>query len=94
MDEPPMTKHDERLRSVGYLLPVMGWAAWLVGVGGLLLAWLIGTPIYSSYAGTFDSPSSVPVVLFAVGSAIVGTAMIRIGAAIRRAYRKGSRSGF
>jgi hypothetical protein len=94
MNDRPMTKLDERLHSVGYILAAIGWGAWLVGVGGPLLAWLTDTPIYNRNTGTMESPPSVPIVLFAAGSAIVGTVLIRIGYVIRRAYRNGRRSGF
>jgi len=94
MDEPKHTRFDIRLRSVGYLLPLMGFAIWILGVGIPAILWLTDTPIFNHDAGQFQSPRSLGTILFGVIAAMVGTAFIKLGAAIRRAYQNGQRSGF
>ena len=94
MDEPPVTRFDNRSRSGGYILPALGIAAWLLGVGAPVVAWLTNTPIYNRNTGQPEDPSLFPTVVFAVACAVIGTALIRGGSAIRRAYRNGRRSGF
>ena len=94
MDEQPMTRFDVRLRSGGYILPALGIFAWIIGVGGPVVAWLTNTPVYNRNTGQPESALSLSNVLFAVASAVIGTILIRVGGAIRRAYRNGRRSGF
>jgi hypothetical protein len=94
MNEQPTTWIDERLRSIGYILSAIGLAAWLLGVGAPLAAWLTNTPIYNRNTGQSENALSLANIVFAVASAVIGTLLIRWGAAIRRAYRNGRRSGF
>ncbi|WP_198354110.1 hypothetical protein [Sphingomonas sp. MA1305] len=94
MDEKPMTRFDIRLRSGGYILPAIGLFLWIVGVGVPIVAWLTNTPIYNRNTGQPGDALSLSGVLFAVASAMIGMILIRVGGAIRRAYRNGRRSGF
>ena len=93
MDEQRMTRFDERLRSGGFILPAIGLGLWAIGVGVPLVAWLTHTPIYNRNTGRPEDAFSLPIILFAVASAVIGTILIRAGGAIRRAYRNGRRSG-
>lgn len=93
INEKLMTRFDVRLQSGGYILTTMGLFTWIIGVGGPIVAWLTQTPIYNRNTGQPDDALSLPIVLFAVASAVIGTVLIRVGKAIRRAYRNGKRSG-
>ena len=94
MNEPRMTRFDDRLRSGGYILPAIGLAAWLIGVGAPVVAWFTNTPMYNRNSGQPENVISLSTVLFAVACAVIGTVLIRVGSVIRRTYRNGTRSGF
>lgn len=94
MDEKSMTLSDVRLRSVGYILPTMGLFVWIIGVAGPIVAWLNNTPIFNRTTGQPESALSLYSVLIAIASTGIGAVLIRVGAAIRRAYWNGKRSGF
>jgi hypothetical protein len=93
VDEPKMTRIDHRIRSGGYILPALGYGAWLIGVIAPLIAWLANTQIYDRNTGSASSAASTPTVIFGIVAAVLGTLLIRLGAKIRRLYRAGKRSG-